>query len=176
MEHAEIQNLKVQQRLLLKEQISALSAQEKQECSKRITQSLQQELKSYQGKWGTFTALAHEPQVNWEQINPAIDWYFVQTEPQSLKFKNKNETVMTQDLDGICVPGLGFHPNGARLGRGGGYYDRELEKFNKTKIGIAFDLTVREDLPFEPHDVRMNVIVTDKRVIATAGDRKWKLS
>lgn len=163
-----IQTDKAQARLLLKKQIMALSTQDRQQKSLQVTELLQKHLQGKKGKWGAFTPMPSEPQVDWQKANAQIEWCFVHTEDNGLKFINNNKSYSVQELDGICVPGLGFHLNGARLGRGGGYYDRELQNFNKHKIGIAFDLAVSAELPFEAHDVKVNVIITDQRMVQAA--------
>lgn len=166
MERSEIQNLKDQSRLLLKKQIQGISLSERKERSAQITQRLHQFLQKKSGKWGAFTPLSTEPQVEWLKVSRVIDWHFVQVNQDQLQFVNKSNSIASaHDLDGICIPALGFHSNGARLGRGGGYYDRELEKYKKNKIGVAFDFAVSDELPFESHDVKVDVIVTDRRLI-----------
>ena len=65
----------------------------------------------------------------------------------------------------IIVPGLGFSTDGKRLGRGKGFYDRYLEKSSAIKIGIAFEMQIKADIPTDPHDVVMNFVVTDHNVI-----------
>lgn len=58
----------------------------------------------------------------------------------------------------ILVPGLAFTPSGERLGRGGGYYDRFLQKYPEIcKIGVCYDFMILEDLPCELHDSYSNV-------------------
>lgn len=153
----------------------SLSLQERQERSAQVTQQLKKYLSQKRGKWGAFTPLSSEPQIDWVQVSAVIDWYFVDVQQDRLKFVCKqlndqpnSQSILTAcELDGFCIPGLGFHLNGARLGRGGGYYDRELETVekNKSKVGIAFDFTVSENLPYESHDVKVDVIVTDRRII-----------
>lgn len=64
----------------------------------------------------------------------------------------------------IIVPGLGFSPDGKRLGRGKGFYDRYLEKSSAIKIGVAFEMQVKEDIPTDPHDVLMDFVVTDRKL------------
>jgi 5-formyltetrahydrofolate cyclo-ligase len=68
------------------------------------------------------------------------------------------------EIDTILIPGLAFTKSGHRLGRGGGFYDRYLALLPSTscKIGVCFALQLVEDLPFEPHDQRMNAIVTEE--------------
>ncbi|MGH7858433.1 MAG: 5-formyltetrahydrofolate cyclo-ligase, partial [Candidatus Binatia bacterium] len=69
----------------------------------------------------------------------------------------------------VVVPGVAFSPRGDRLGRGGGHYDRALGApplvGSARAIGFAFDLQVVDEIPLEPHDVRVGVVVTEKRVL-----------
>lgn len=68
------------------------------------------------------------------------------------------------ELDVILVPGLAFAlRDGARLGRGGGYYDRLLSKpeVRARLVGVAFHLQALPDIPCEPHDVRVPDLVTE---------------
>lgn len=66
----------------------------------------------------------------------------------------------------ILVPGVAFDRQGGRVGYGGGYYDRLLEDLHgrgirPSLIAPAFDLQIRKELPLEPHDVRMDMILTE---------------
>lgn len=66
------------------------------------------------------------------------------------------------------VPGVGFDHDGNRLGRGNGYYDR----FLNTKhiiIGVANDCQIVESIPADPHDVKMDLVVTDHAIYANTG-------
>lgn len=66
-----------------------------------------------------------------------------------------------RNIDLIVVPGLAFDGRGCRLGRGGGYYDRFLSgQPNAFKLGLAYDFQVFSRIPAEPHDVRVNGLVT----------------
>ena len=71
------------------------------------------------------------------------------------------ETVVPATL---FVPLLGFTADGARLGQGGGHYDRWLARHDATAIGMAWDQQRRDELPVEPHDVAMNAVVTPTRL------------
>ena len=68
-------------------------------------------------------------------------------------------------LDLTLVPGVAFDLNGCRLGRGKGDYDRLLADVSGTTCGVAFDEQIVESLPTEPHDVRLNCILTPTRWI-----------
>jgi 5-formyltetrahydrofolate cyclo-ligase len=61
----------------------------------------------------------------------------------------------------VIVPCVGFADNGHRIGHGAGYYDRFLAAHEGRKIGIAFEAQRVPDFEVEPHDVRMDVIVTE---------------
>lgn len=66
-------------------------------------------------------------------------------------------------LDLILVPGLGFSPDGGRLGRGKGYYDQLLALIPGVKCGVAFDCQITSEVPMESHDVVLNCILTPTR-------------
>lgn len=62
-------------------------------------------------------------------------------------------------IDIAIIPGMAFTPNGRRLGRGKGYYDRMLPKLKCPLIGLAFPFQIIDDIPCEPHDVSMNEVI-----------------
>ena len=72
----------------------------------------------------------------------------------------------------VVVPALAIDASGFRLGQGGGFYDRALAGLGSTDrpmlIGVIYDDEFIEVVPRETHDIQMDVIVTDKRVIAAA--------
>jgi 5-formyltetrahydrofolate cyclo-ligase len=65
----------------------------------------------------------------------------------------------------VLIPGLVFTAHGERLGRGKGFYDRYLHNFSGIKIGIAFAFQVEENLHTEEHDVPLDFIVTEEKII-----------
>ena len=77
--------------------------------------------------------------------------------------------VPLNQLDLTLVPGVVFSTDGGRLGRGKGYYDRLLSLVPGMKCGVAFDQQVVEAVPMEPHDVRLNCILTPTRWLQIAG-------
>ncbi|MDP3048617.1 MAG: 5-formyltetrahydrofolate cyclo-ligase [Thermodesulfovibrionales bacterium] len=75
------------------------------------------------------------------------------------------------NIDIIIIPGAAFDVSGSRLGYGAGFYDRLLAGIKK-KIPIiapAYEEQIVDDIPSEPHDVKVDKIVTDKRVIECEG-------
>ncbi len=80
--------------------------------------------------------------------------------PQPLR----TETVNPEDLDVIVVPGVCFTSSGARLGRGGGYYDRFLAKLTEETdtIGLCYSFGIENNLPCERHDIKVKKVVTER--------------
>jgi 5-formyltetrahydrofolate cyclo-ligase len=70
-------------------------------------------------------------------------------------------------IDWVLVPGVAFDAHGQRIGYGGGYYDRLLPMLPATvpRIAGAFELQVVERVPIAPHDLALDAIVTEARVI-----------
>jgi 5-formyltetrahydrofolate cyclo-ligase len=66
-------------------------------------------------------------------------------------------------LDVVIVPGLAFTPGGARLGQGGGHFDRFLLRLRPdcVTIGVCFREQLLEQLPRAAHDVQVDYVVTD---------------
>ena len=62
----------------------------------------------------------------------------------------------------MLVPGVAFAASGARLGYGGGFYDRLLASLdrNMARIAAAFQLQMVDQLPEGPHDQRVDRVVT----------------
>lgn len=81
-----------------------------------------------------------------------------------------------EELAAILVPGVAFDLRGYRLGYGAGYYDRFLSAFfprqrqaettpRPVLIGLAFEFQLVPSLPPEPHDLPLDLVVTEKRVL-----------
>lgn len=60
----------------------------------------------------------------------------------------------------VLVPALAVSLDGVRLGKGGGHYDRSLPLVKAPLVAVVRDCEVLPELPSEPHDVRMNGVLT----------------
>lgn len=82
--------------------------------------------------------------------------------------------VRLEEIEVIILPALAYDPTGARLGSGFGCYDRFLLDMGlgaTTLVGLAFDAQIAQMLPTEPHDIRVDYIVTETGVIDCARKR-----
>lgn len=69
------------------------------------------------------------------------------------------------DIELMIIPGVAFDRNRNRLGRGKGFYDRLLASSRATKIGVGYEFQLIDEIPSEPHDVPMDMIITQKTII-----------
>ncbi len=70
------------------------------------------------------------------------------------------------DFDITITPGLGFTASGKRLGYGRGYYDKWFVAHKSGhKIALAFECQLLDGMSSEPHDIAVDIIVTENRVI-----------
>jgi len=92
--------------------------------------------------------------------------------PEPIAARGRNMKVNEIDIE--IIPGIGFDINGNRIGYGAGYYDKLLShrsrrllksKGHITTIALSFEEQIIERVPSEPHDIRVDVIITDKRII-----------
>ena len=63
----------------------------------------------------------------------------------------------------IVVPGVAFDSTGTRMGRGRGFYDRLLKSTPQAvKVGVAYNFQMMDSIPTEPHDVKMDVVISEQ--------------
>ena len=71
--------------------------------------------------------------------------------------------------DVIFVPLVAYDDDLNRLGYGGGFYDRYLEKIDKIKkiwkIGLGFSYQKLKKIPINEHDKKLDLIITEKKII-----------
>ena len=67
-------------------------------------------------------------------------------------------------FDLILVPGLAFDLRGGRLGRGKGFYDGFLSGARGIRAGVCFEDQIADEVALEPHDQRMDFLVTPSAI------------
>ena len=75
------------------------------------------------------------------------------------------DVVDVSDIELMVIPAVAFDRKGNRLGRGKGFYDRLLSASKATKIGVGYEFQLFDDIPSEPHDVAMDMVITQKTLI-----------
>ena len=80
-----------------------------------------------------------------------------------LSNKDISNEIDVKNIDVLIVPAVAYDKNCYRLGYGGGYYDRFIERLrdDAITIGIAFDLQLFDSIPKEEHDAQLNYIITE---------------
>jgi 5-formyltetrahydrofolate cyclo-ligase len=70
-------------------------------------------------------------------------------------------------VDLVVTPGLAFDRRGYRVGYGGGFYDRYLARLrpNAARTAIGFSFQVVEEVPADPGDERVHLVVTEAETI-----------
>ena len=144
-----------------------------------LYKNLSQVLDSQNGSWAGFKSMADEPPL--DGVLPArIEWYFPVIKGTEMGFSQSQNWVRSKIgvlepvggknidpslLDGWLVPGQAFSVKGERVGRGQGHYDRALSQAKGLKVGVCFDYQFFTELPSQDHDVKMDVVVTEKDII-----------
>ncbi len=71
----------------------------------------------------------------------------------------------------MLMPGAVFDKEGNRIGYGGGFYDKWIAKWEKCgwagkleKMGLAYQMQIVEEIPIEPHDQKVDFVVTEKGI------------
>jgi 5-formyltetrahydrofolate cyclo-ligase len=121
------------------------------------------------GKRVVFPLMSREGDV------PRLDWHIatawndlVVTGPFGIREPDpaNGPRVAPEELDLILVPGLAFDARGARLGRGGGYYDVALAALDvgTPRIGLFFARQQAPEVPRDAHDQMLTGVVTESGV------------
>lgn len=71
------------------------------------------------------------------------------------------------DIDLIIVPAMAVSILGQRVGYGGGFYDQLLRNIRAIKIVPAFEFQVFDNIETDAHDIRVDKIITERRIINT---------
>ena len=97
-----------------------------------------------------------------QRMEDLIIGYMGIPEPRSIAAE-----VDLKNIDCVLVPGVAYDLHCFRIGYGGGYYDRLLGGGSPRPflLAPAYEEQIVDDIPVDEHDVRMDMIVTEKRVI-----------
>ncbi len=183
---------KTQLRLKLKKCLSAITQEQRDQKSKNACRNLIASVQfqkasivmlymSLPHEVNTDDAILHAWQLGKTVLVPKIYWdkkHMVPVEINSLEtgfassvagLRNPLSSVPVpyEEIDLVVTPGLGFDRSGNRLGRGGCYYDRFFANpaLKAVKCGFAFKEQIVDEIPTEPHDKKMDIIITDDKVI-----------
>ncbi len=79
----------------------------------------------------------------------------------------QKNVVSPDSIDVVIVPGCAFDLHKNRMGYGAGYYDRFLNLISDSclKVGVAFDFQIMDEIPWDEHDIPMDIIITEERNI-----------
>jgi len=81
--------------------------------------------------------------------------------------KPADETCTVSEIDLLLVPARAFDGSGNRLGRGAGFYDRFMAapEFRATRCGVSFDCQILDEVPHNPFDIPVQILVTENRTL-----------
>lgn len=132
------------------------------------------------GYWPTGSELDLRPTMTFLSKTHTCCLPIIEPETDKLVFsKWQSEACMVQgafnimepeDVDpvtpDVClIPLMAFDRQGNRLGYGGSYYDAYLSSHDVMKVGVAYSEQEVDAVPMEPHDHKMDWIVTPKEII-----------
>ena len=177
-------------RKLLLRDLKSLSETDKRQKSSKIQNHLASSLKNKSGYWSAFQSMSTEPQISWPAVSANIQWCFPKIEMDLLTFQKsvtqfkKNElgfsepadgeTISLDEMAGFIVPGLAFDHGGHRLGRGRGFYDRTLKNIKDSAVvGVCFQTAFKDVIPFEDHDLKCHLVITENQSVVTTGVHQW---
>ena len=156
---------------------SSISEKEKLESEKIILKKLRNHLQEKQiiaiyyplkSEVNLISLKNYYPNILFPKITNNNSLKFFSSEEKLLKnqdFKIK-EPIGIKEIkpDIIICPLIAFDKYKNRLGYGKGYYDRFLKNNKIIKIGTAFSLQEAEKIPCENHDIKMDLIITEKNI------------
>ena len=79
----------------------------------------------------------------------------------------KDDCQTDNNLDVLLVPTVGISPMGVRLGYGHGFYDKFLTEYKTTTISLTMEKQIVKNIPKSEHDVMIDWIVTEDRILQT---------
>ena len=167
----------------IRRQLSQLAVEIVQEKSAKISKQLEAFLVENKNQIiGTFAPIQAEPLWFISLDENDFNWAYPRiVDSESMVFTGcrRHELVMEKAFgieiptppgvdsvnpEVLLVPGLAFDENKNRLGRGRGFYDRYLENFKGTSIGLFFEDQLVDKVAVDEFDKKLDVIITDKKI------------
>ena len=165
----------------IRAKIAKLSEEEKREISERLCRHIaKMEAIESSRTVALFISLHDEPQTtvlleklhDKQVVVPRIEgdemeFYDISEGLEKGAFGIMEPTATTpikpSKIDVMIVPGVVFTREGARCGRGKGFYDKYLSRkgFRAHTIGICYPCQIVENLPTEPHDKILDEVVCE---------------
>jgi 5-formyltetrahydrofolate cyclo-ligase len=89
-------------------------------------------------------------------------------EPRPELRRLPNKVCQPEELDLAMVPGVAFDERLARMGHGFGYYDKLLHRLRPgvKRVALAFECQIFPEIPTQEHDVFMDLIITERRILS----------
>lgn len=166
------------------------NTEEREKRNTSLNRHITQFLKNKNGVWAGFVALSTEPNILTAiDSSPHIEWVYPRVVDQDLQFHKspdrstfiKSEfgvlepsgmepVLDSQSIDGFLVPGIAFGRDGARLGRGKGFYDRALSTARAEKVGVCYSLQLfnKGIVPVDSGDEFLNLTISEDGVHSTS--------
>jgi 5-formyltetrahydrofolate cyclo-ligase len=106
-----------------------------------------------------------------EDMSELVEGAYKILEPKPELRDRPAKRVQPEELDLVMVPGTAFDPRGGRMGQGKGYYDRLLSRARPDAplVALAFDCQIFDEIPVAPHDVFMDLVLTETRELKGIG-------
>lgn len=106
-----------------------------------------------------------------EDVNELVEGAYKILEPKAELRALPRKKVAPDELDLVMVPGTAFDARGGRMGQGKGYYDRLLAHARKDAplVALAFECQIVPHIPVAPHDVFMDLVLTEANAYAGKG-------
>ncbi len=107
-----------------------------------------------------YQAIPRENEINTQKFQ---EW--LTANQSQIKIYHPEDSLDLPEVDVVILPVIAFDERGHRLGFGGGTYDKWLASSRAIKIGLAYQFArVPNTLPAEPHDQKLDLIITDQRL------------
>ena len=133
----------------IKEKLSFTTEKYRKEADRKITESVL-ELNEYKSADCVFCYVSTE-----KELYPGA--YGI-LEPK----EDPERLIQPEAIDFAFIPCISCDRSGRRLGHGGGYYDRYLEKTHCVKAALCREELLVDEIPVEEHDLRMDFVISEK--------------